>query len=205
MTGQRVVRRNGLLNEVRTRRPHALIDMLPVIAPRPAIESAFAHRRKIVGHEIGPEFVPLVDDRPQFPGLGVEVQSVRVAQTRRKDPRRAGRAIDLPDRGAALFSLEPALAGIGIGADGRVEEAAVRAQCKVLGPVMVDRPARKRREHGRLGIDLRLAELIGIGKDRIGRRDIQRAFVPGYAERRRQAGQKIAALVDLSIPVGIAQ
>ncbi len=142
MARQRVIRRDRLRDEIGTRRDHAPVDMLAVIAPGPAVKPALANGGQIIRHEIAAELVALVDDGPELAGFRMEVQPVRIAQTRCEDARRPRAAIDLPDRGPALLRFETALGSVGIGADRRVEEAAVGTERQILGPVMVDRPAR---------------------------------------------------------------
>jgi glucose/arabinose dehydrogenase len=55
-------------------------------------------------------------------------EPVGIAQSRRKDAGFARFPVHQPNRGAALFGLEPALAGVGVRADGGVEVAAVRTR-----------------------------------------------------------------------------
>ena len=206
MARQRIVRRDRLLDHVRPRRMNPLVDMIAVVAPRPAVEGAVLHRGHVVGHQVRPEFVALVDHRPERAGLGVEGQPVRdcAAPRRRPAPHRsAGRPARSP-RGPSRprararrrsSSTRPRRRGIapsGLSARSLV-------QWWLIGP-----PGSGVSTVGAAVISV-CAELVGIGEDRIGRRDIERAVVPGDAERRVEPGQQIAALVDLPVAVGVAQ
>ena len=128
MAGKRIIRRDRLLHHVRLWRMHPLVHMVAVIAPGPSIEATFLHQRHVIRHEIGTELVALVDDGPQFPCLGMEIEPVGIAQARGINARRSRFAVHLPDRGSALLGLQPAFRRIGIGADGGVEITAVRAE-----------------------------------------------------------------------------
>ena len=59
-----VIGDNRLGHEVRPLRYYAIIQMLAVIAERPAVEGAILHRCQIVRHEIAAEFIALIHHGP---------------------------------------------------------------------------------------------------------------------------------------------
>ncbi|MCY1503719.1 hypothetical protein D9M68_378570 [compost metagenome] len=61
---ERIVRLDRARHQFGFLRPHPLVDMLPVPAIGPAVESAVPDRGHVIGNEIGPEFVALVDGNP---------------------------------------------------------------------------------------------------------------------------------------------
>src|SRR6187397_3281310 len=58
-------------NHVGPRRLHPGIDMVPVIAPRPAIKGSVLDRGQIVGDEIVAELIAFVDHYPKTPAPGI--------------------------------------------------------------------------------------------------------------------------------------
>src|ERR1700744_240975 len=111
--------------------------MLAVIAIGPAIEGAVLDRGHVVRHEVAADLVALIDRGPERAARRLPAESVRVAQARGEDPVRAGRDLDLPDRGAAFRGLHAVLADIAVRTDRDIELGAVGAGRDVLGPVMV--------------------------------------------------------------------
>ena len=104
---QRIVGDDSHFHQIGPLRLHARIEVLAVIAVRPAIERAVLHRSHVIRHEIGAEFVALVDDRPQGAALWLERQAVWVAESAREEPPAAGSAVYFPDGGAVLFRPNP--------------------------------------------------------------------------------------------------
>ena len=107
MGAQRVIRRDGLRDQVGSLRLDARIDVLAVIAVRPAVEGAVLHRRQIIRHQIGAEFVALVDDGPQRAGLRLEIRplglrkplaKIRSRRSRVRPPGLAARSFPPPCR-----------------------------------------------------------------------------------------------------------
>jgi len=45
----------------------ARVDVLAPVAVGPAVEGTFTHRRQVVWHQVGAEFIALVDHGPQLP------------------------------------------------------------------------------------------------------------------------------------------
>ena len=205
VAGQRIIWRDRRFHQIGARRAYAGVHVVAVIAVGPAIERVFLDRGHVVWHQVRPQFVTFVDDRPQRAAVGVEGQAVRVAQPRGIDLGRPRLAVDLPDGGTALFGLHPVLGGVRVRADRRVQHRPIRAKRQVLGPVVVQRTARQRRDRRGFGIDHRVAQGIGIGDDRIGGGDIQRVVDPGQAEGRMQPGQQVVAFVHRAVAVGVAQ
>src|SRR5450432_354361 len=140
---QRVVGRNRLGHQVRSGGLHPLVDVLPVIAVRPAVEAAVAHRGQIVRHEIAAELVAFVGHGPERAAAGLPAEAVRVPQARGEDAVAAGLGVHLPDRRATLLDLHPVLGGVAVGANGHVEFGPVRAGDDVLRPVVVDSAGRQ--------------------------------------------------------------
>ena len=138
---QRVVRRDGLRDQVRPLRHHARVEMLAVVTVGPAIEGAVLDGSQVVGHQVRTELVALVDDRPEDMRLRLELQSIGVAQAGGELAVRAGGTVDLPDRCAADLGLDPVLGDVAVGAHARIELRAVGACGEALGPVVVDRSA----------------------------------------------------------------
>src|SRR6185437_11578958 len=100
MGAQRIIRRNGFRDEIRPLRLYARIDMLAVIAVRPSVESAVLYRGHVIGHEVGSDLVPFVDDGPERAALWLEGQAVGIAQPAGEDAKAPGSTIDLQDVGA---------------------------------------------------------------------------------------------------------
>jgi len=86
-----------------------MIDVTPVVTVRPAIKSAVAHRRHVIGHQIAAELIALVYCYPQSAALGLPRETNGIAKARRKDAMLPGGAIYLPDRGAVLLVEESVL------------------------------------------------------------------------------------------------
>src|SRR3954470_20834772 len=80
MVAERVIRLDCLGDEIGALGLPAGVHMSAVIAVRPAVEGAVAHRGQIVGNEIAAELVALVRHRPQLTARGLPTHSVRIAQ-----------------------------------------------------------------------------------------------------------------------------
>ncbi|MNV07979.1 hypothetical protein D3C71_984340 [compost metagenome] len=205
MARQRIVRLDCLLDHVRTRGVNALIDVIAIVAPWPAIKAAISNRCHIVRHKVGAELVALVHNCPEFAGLRMECQPVRIAQAGGVDACGTRLSINLPDCGPAFFCLKPAFRNVRIRTDGNIEHAAVRTERHILRPVMVQRTSGKWRKGRRRLADLVLAEFVRIGENGAGRRYIERVVGPSESKGRIEAGQKIMTFIYLSIAIGIAQ
>jgi hypothetical protein len=96
--------------------------VLTKIAVRPAVEAALLHRGQIIGDEVGPEFVPLVDDGPQRTTLRLEAQTIGIAQSTGKDAKAPSGAIDLEDVGAVLLGLDAILRDVAVRADADIQQ-----------------------------------------------------------------------------------
>ncbi|MNC77608.1 hypothetical protein D3C75_1295990 [compost metagenome] len=59
-----IVRLEGFGDKVRILRFDANIDVLAVIAERPAVEGAILHRGDVIGHQVAADVIALVDGGP---------------------------------------------------------------------------------------------------------------------------------------------
>src|SRR5450830_997524 len=103
MRSEGVVGDDSALDEIRTLRLNTVIDVLAVIAERPAVKSAVAHRGHVIGDEIASQLIPLVHRDPQLPTLGFPGEAYRIAHAGCEHAMFAGRSIDFPDRRARLL------------------------------------------------------------------------------------------------------
>src|ERR1700712_2326673 len=87
----------GLSNEIRPLRLDADIDVLAPVAVWPAVEAVLLHGGQVVRHEVGPDLVALVGDRPELAGGRLEGEVGWIADAARIDPLHPGGAIHLPD------------------------------------------------------------------------------------------------------------
>src|SRR3546814_18366916 len=71
----------------------------------PAVEAAFAYRGEVVGHQVGAEFVALVDRCPQHAGAGLDGQRRGIAQAAGVGPVHPGLGIDMPHLGAIKYGV----------------------------------------------------------------------------------------------------
>ena len=81
-----------------------IIDVLPVIAVRPAID---AHRRHVVRDQVVTDLIAFVDRYPQRARVRLPRHANRIAQAGRKCPMSACSQIHLPDLRTALSSSMP--------------------------------------------------------------------------------------------------
>src|SRR5690606_13908251 len=114
--------------------PHTVVDVLPPVAIRPAVEAAFAYRRQVIRHQVLAQLVPLVHHRPQLPRARLDRQRRRVAQAGRVGLVGTALGIDLPDQRAGDFGLHAALGDVAVGADADIQKAAVGADGQRFGP-----------------------------------------------------------------------
>src|SRR6185295_4269415 len=118
---------------------HAIVHMLTVVAIRPTVEGAVAHRGKIVRYQVAAQFVALVHDCPQQLAHGLPRKTVWIAQPRRKNAVRTTASVHLPDRGSSLLHLHATLGDIAVRAHRHIESGSVSAGDQILGPVVIDR------------------------------------------------------------------
>src|SRR5688572_14857907 len=137
MGPQRIVRNQSGSDEIRAIRLHALVHMLAEVAVGPAIKPAVLHRSDVVGHEVAPDLVTLIDGDPKVFALGLPIHAVWIAQSRREQACRISRSINFPDGGATFFDVA-VFSVIAVGAHGDVELCAVATCDDVLRPMMVE-------------------------------------------------------------------
>jgi hypothetical protein len=154
-------------HEVGPLRHDARIEMLAEVAVGPAVEATILHRCQIIRDQIGSDLVSLVGDGPQLSGLGLKLQPGRIAHAAGIDAMCTGRRVDLLDRGPLAFGLKPIFGDVAVRADPDIELGAVGARHQGLGPVVIDRAARKIRQLGSRGRSAWLSILIRIADDRI--------------------------------------
>jgi hypothetical protein len=121
MRPERIVRLDCLGDQVGPLRLDAIVDMLAVIAVRPAVEAALLYRGHVVRYEVAADLVALVDDDPELAAFRIPGQAVRIAQPGGEETRLFRGEIDLQHGGAILLFLQAVLAGVGIGTDRRIE------------------------------------------------------------------------------------
>ena len=112
----------------------------------------------------------------------------------------ARRRVDLEDRRAALLLVEAVLAHVAVGANGYIELLAVLAGDDILGPVVVDGPARQVRD-----LLARRRDILSVvveAHQRIRVRDIESIAYERHPEGRIEPGQEWA--LDLGDPVAVA-
>src|SRR5256885_13915607 len=115
--------------------------MLTVIAVGPTVEPSIFHGGQIVRHEVGSEFVTLIDNGPKRAARRLESQPVGIAQPHGKQAPATGSAINLPDRGTVLFGLHAVLGDVAIGSYANVQQRAVLTGHQTFGPMVTNRPA----------------------------------------------------------------
>ena len=184
---------------------HALVDMLAIVAVRPPIEAAIAHRREIVGHQITADLVALVDHCPQRPGLRLPGKAVGIAQARREDAMRARRDVYLPDGGAPGFGFHAVLGHVAVRSHGHVKLAAIGAGDEVLGPVVVYRTGGKVHHPDPCHRDAGVAGGIGKPQHRVGVGNVEVMPHERHAERRVERVEQHRSDFGHAIAVGIAQ
>ncbi len=205
MRAQRIVRHDRLGDEIGPLRLDAGIDVLAEIAVGPAVEATVLHRRHVIRDEIGTELVALVHHRPQRAGLRLEAEPVRIAQAACEDAPAPAGAVDLEDRGAVVLGLHAFLGDVAVGADAGIELRAVRTGDQALGPVMVDRPARQRRQHRARCGDPGIPFGVGISDDRIGIGDIEIVADQRDAERRVEMVEEDALRIRHAVAIAVTQ
>src|SRR6185295_3415379 len=68
---QGIVRYDGLGDQIGALRFDAWVEVLPVVAVRPAVKGTVLHRREVVGDEVAAEFVAFIDDGPERTSVGI--------------------------------------------------------------------------------------------------------------------------------------
>src|SRR4029450_11265839 len=96
MRSKREIGSDRLGDHVGPRRLHPGIDMIAVIAPRPAIKGSVLDRGQIVGDEIVAELITLVDHYPEIPAPGIPGDPDRIAQPAGEDAIGARAGVDHP-------------------------------------------------------------------------------------------------------------
>ena len=200
-----VVRLERSRNQVRPRRLYASIDNLPVVAVWPAIKTAVAYRRHVVGYEVASQFVALVDGSPEHAAFGLPCQPDRIAQARGEQAPPSRLEIDLPNRSAAFFFFDAILADVAVGADGGVQLHSVGTGNDVLCPVMIEGAGRQVGYHRARCSDSRLPRHVRKANDSIGIRDVQRLSHQGHAKRRFEPVDEDAPVVGDTVAIRIAQ
>src|SRR5689334_19086057 len=79
MRSNSIIRHNRPRDQIRPLRADTLVDMLAVVAVRPAVEPPVADRRDIIWNEIAADFITLVDGNPEGSALRLPGKAVRVA------------------------------------------------------------------------------------------------------------------------------
>ncbi len=126
------------VDQLRVLRLNSIIDVLAVVAEWPAVKSAVAHRRDVVGDEIAAELVALIYRNPEGVALWLPREAHRVPKPRCEDAMVAGGSIDLPDRRARLLVEVSVFHRVAVGAHRGVELRPVRTSDDILRPVMID-------------------------------------------------------------------
>ena len=116
-----------------------------------------------------------------------------------------GRRVHFPDRCPFLFLVHAVLGDIAVGADGHIQLPAVRAGDDVLGPVVVQRPARQLADRLARAVQRGGAFLVLEAQQAIGVGHIQVIADQGHAERRVEVLEEHRAGFRHAILVGIAQ
>src|SRR5471030_1884130 len=132
MRAQRVIRRYGFRHQIGPLRIDADVNVLAVIAIRPAVETAVLYRGHVVRHEIVAEFVAFVDGDPERAALRLPRRSVRIANPRGEYAPRAAGAVHLKNRRTVGLGLDTVFADIAVGADGSIQFGAVGAGGEIL-------------------------------------------------------------------------
>ncbi|MNZ52890.1 hypothetical protein D3C78_707540 [compost metagenome] len=181
------------------------IDVLAVIAERPAIEAPVLDRGDVVRHQVVAEFVPFIDGSPEFSAVRLPAHAVGVAQARGENPLVAGGAINFPDRRATCFLLQAIFRDVAVRADGHVQLAAVLAGDDVFGPVMVQcATGQVDHLHGGGG-DRSGAVCIVEAQQPIRIRDVQIVADQGHAKGRVEVFNERGAGFGVAVVVGVAQ
>src|SRR5712664_1609980 len=87
MRAKQYVWNNRARNKVWLLRLHARINVVPDVAVRPAVESAVLQRGEVIGRKVIPQFVTLVNGRPDFARYWFEGQTHWIPESRCIAPR----------------------------------------------------------------------------------------------------------------------
>ena len=164
--------------------------MLAVVAVGPSVECAVFHRSQVVGDQVGAEFIALVDDGPQRAAFRFEGQPVRVAEAAREDAPAPTSAVDFPDRRPIFLRFDTVLGDVAVRTDADIEQRAISTGCQALGPVVIDRAARKLRQRDALSGNREAAVMVRIAHDGVGVRDVEIITHQHHAEGRMEMVEK---------------
>ena len=178
--------------------------MAAKIAPRPAVESPRRHRGHVVGHQIRPQLIALIDRGPQLAALRVPGQPDGISQARGIDPPLARRRVDLQDRRPLDLLVQAVLADVGVRAHPDIQPRPVGTGHQALGPVVVPPGRQVRHLHSR-SVDPRLTGLVREGHHRIGVGDVKPVADQHHAERRCQALNEGRLQLRDPVPIRVSQ
>src|SRR6185437_9450018 len=173
MRAERVVGYDRGGDEVGPLRFDACVDVRSIVAVRPTVKGAFAHRRHVVWYEVAPQLVALVDRDPERAGFRFPRKTDGIAHSIGKDAVSARRGIDLPDRGALLFSVDAMLRGVAVRTDADIELRSTGVGEQAFRPMMVVRPAGKRGDGGRRRGDARIAIVVRVADEGVRVGDVE--------------------------------
>jgi len=171
-----------LADEIGALRMNPGIDVLPVIAIRPSIESAVLHRGQVVRHEVGDDLVAFVDDCPQSMALRFP-SSARLGCAGRLRRCHLPVAQSTSQMAARFFSASiPFSVMLLFEPDADIQQRSILARDEALRPVMVNGTTRQLGERGSLPGDCRIALLVVVANDGVGIRDIKIVAHKRHAE-----------------------
>src|SRR5260370_1466937 len=87
MRAKQYVRNDRACNKVWLLRLYARINVVPDVAVRPAVESAVLQRGEVIGRKVIPQFVTLVNCRPDLARYWFDRQTHRMPESRCIAPR----------------------------------------------------------------------------------------------------------------------
>src|SRR3954453_12592900 len=114
-------------------------------------------------------------------------------------------AINLPDSGALVFSVDAILADVAVRPDARVQLRAVDTRDQILRPMMIDRAGGQGREHGRRTRRPERARRVADLHDGIAVGDVQRVADERHPERRIEMIEKDGARLGHAIAAGVPE
>src|SRR5690606_31223614 len=138
VSAKTVVRLDGRGNLFGVLRTDALIHVLSPVAVRPAVESVFLNRGKIIRHQVWTNLITFVHHRPQLARVGLYGERGGIAQARRVDFVFATVGAYAPYLCAIHFRCHAPFGDIAVGPDAHVQVLPVRAGGQGFGPVMID-------------------------------------------------------------------
>jgi hypothetical protein len=170
-----------------------------------AKESSTADRGRVVGHEIGAEFVALVDGSPQRSAGRFEGETHGIAQAAGEDLRRSAGGIDLPHRSPALLCGNAVLHGVAVRSDADIEPPPVGAGDEALVPMVIDPAGGQGADDASGAADPRRAGDVGEDQQAVAVGDVERVANEGHPERSVQSGDERRPGFRDAVAVGIAQ